>query len=90
MKDQTRTLIRLLERSTQEPFAYSTRWGRMDLPETIDRSLVCRVGGFDPEDASLGTARLEAPWGDLPTGTTIVKGRTRRGDWAVVAVTDAA
>lgn len=85
--NQTRMVIRLLDRS--EDGGPRDRWGHLVLPASVDRSLVCRVGGF-PHDEKLGSLILSRPWNNLPQGTTLVRGPTSSGDTAVVAIFEAA
>ena len=86
MREQRRTVIRLVgpvRRLDQGA------WGRLVLPASVDRRLVCRVGGFPP-GGELRSAVLCRPWHGLPRGTTLVRGHTSDGDAAVVAVYQAA
>lgn len=85
--NQTRMVIRLLDRS--DPRGPGERWGGLVLPASVDRNLVCRVGGF-PRNEKLGSLVLSRPWNDLPAGTTLVRGSTSSGDTAVVAIFEAA
>jgi len=89
MNRQTRTVIRLVERSNSGPGQLRGGWGRLVLPEQVDEKLVYRVGGFVP-GSRLGSTVLSRPWEDLPRGTTLVRGSTTTGDTAVVAIFQAA